>query len=48
MADSANQWNKQQTVQNINGVVQRAYQDYLKWQGAVFFVQTVRRGHYGL
>ncbi len=31
-------------MQNINGVVQRAYQDYLKWQGAVFFVQTVRRG----
>ncbi len=28
----------------INGVVQRAYQDYLKWQGAVFFIQTVRRG----
>ncbi len=28
MADSANQWDKQtnkQTVQNINGVVQRAY-----------------------
>ncbi len=23
-------------MQNINGVVQRAYQDYLKWQGAVF------------
>ncbi len=49
MADSANQWNKQkQTVQNINGVVQRAYQDYLKWQGAVFFVQTVRRGEEGI
>ncbi len=31
-------------MQNINGVVQRAYQDYLKWQGAVFFIQTVRRG----
>ncbi len=31
MVDSANQWDKQtnkQTVQNINGVVQRAYQDY--------------------
>ncbi len=31
-------------MQNINGVVQRAYQDYLKWQGAVFFIQTARRG----
>ncbi len=29
MAD-ANQWNKQTNMQNINGVVQRAYQDYLK------------------
>ncbi len=39
-----NKQTNKQTVQNINGVVQRAYQYYLKGQGAVFFIQTVRRG----